>query len=87
MAIVLGSLHGNSPVKKKIIILCITKTPSKPIDSNTGWPYKNATVLTVHFSGLCSDQQLFVSPCRIDHIFLIIITPISLNLVENFSFH
>ena len=36
------------------------------------------------FSGLCSEQQLSFSPCWIEHLFLIIITPRSLNLVENF---
>ena len=47
----------------------------------TGWPKKNGTV---DFSGLCSDQQLSFSPCWIEHLFLIIITPRSSNLVENF---
>ena len=42
---------------------------------------------TVNFSGLCSDQQLAFSPCWIEHLFLIIITPTSSNLVENFLFH
>ena len=62
----------------------------------TGWPppppppkkkKKNGTVDTVDFSGLCSDQQLFVSPCWIEHLFLIIITQRSSNLVENFLFY
>ena len=42
---------------------------------------------TVDFSGLCSDQQLFFSPRWIEHLFLIIITPRSSNLVENFLFY
>ena len=42
---------------------------------------------TVNFLGLCSDQQLSFSPCWIEHLFLIIITPRSSNLVENFLFH
>ena len=51
----------------------------------TGWPNKNGTVDTVDFSGLCSDQQLsFFSPCWTEHLFLIIITPRSSTLVENF---
>ena len=57
----------------------------------TGWPppqkKKNGTVDTVDFSGLYSDQQLFVSPCWIEHLFLITITPRSSNLVENFLFY
>ena len=34
----------------------------------TGWPRKNGTVNTVAFSGLCSDQLLFFSPCWIEHL-------------------
>ena len=52
----------------------------------TVWPTKNGTVDTVNFSGLYSDQQFFFSPCWIEHLFLIIITPRSSNLVENFLF-
>ena len=53
----------------------------------TRWPNKNGTVDTVDFSGLCSDQQLFFClPCWIEHLFSIIITPRSSNLVENFNF-
>ena len=39
------------------------------------------------FSGLCSNQQLFSSPCWIEHLFPIIITPRSSNLVENCLFY
>ena len=49
----------------------------------TGWPPKNGTV---DFLGLCSDQQLYFSPCWIEHLFLIIIKPRSSNSVENFNF-
>ena len=42
---------------------------------------------TVDFLGLCSDRQLSFSPCWIEHLFLIIITPRSSNLVENFLFY
>ena len=56
-------------------------------DIYTGWPPKNGTVDTVDFSGLCSDQQLSFSPCWIEHLFLLIITPRSSNLVENFLFY
>ena len=52
----------------------------------TGWPPKNGTVDTVAFSGLCSDQQFYFSPCWIERLFLIIIIPRSSNLVENFLF-
>ena len=38
--------------------------------SYNGWPKKRNS----QFSGLCSDQQLFFSPCWIEHLFLIIIT-------------
>ena len=39
------------------------------------------------FSGLCSNQQLLSSLCWIEHLFPIIITPRSSNLVENFFFY
>ena len=53
----------------------------------TGWPRNNGTVDTVDFSGLCSNQQLFSSPCWIEHLFPIIITPRPSNLVENLLFY
>ena len=53
----------------------------------TGWPRNNGTVDTVDFSGLCSNQQLFSLLCWIEHLFPIIITPRSSNLVENFLFY
>ena len=53
----------------------------------TGWPRNNGTVDTVDFSGLCSNQQLISSLCWIEHLFSIIITSRSSNLVENFSFY
>ena len=53
----------------------------------TGWPRINGTVDTVDFSGLCSNQQLLFSRCWIEHIFPIIITSRSSNLVENFLFY
>ena len=54
---------------------------------NTGWPRNNGTVDTVDFSGLCINQQLFSSPCWIEHLFPIIITSRSSNLVEKFLFY
>ena len=39
------------------------------------------------FSGLCSNQQLLSSLCWIEHLFPIIITSRSSNLVENFLFY
>ena len=36
---------------------------------------------------LCSDEQLFFSPCWIEHLFFIIMTPRSSNLVENVLFY
>ena len=53
----------------------------------TGWPKNNGTVDTVDFLGLCSNQQLFPSPCWMEHLFPIIITPRSSNLVVNFLFY
>ena len=38
----------------------------------------------IRFSGLCSNQQLLSSLCWIEHLFPIIITSRSSNLVENF---
>ena len=58
-----------------------------PHPQYTGWPRYNGTVDTVDFSGLCSNQYLFSSPCWIEHLFSIIITPRSSNLVENFLFY
>ena len=49
-----------------------------------GGPPKNGTV---NFLGLCSDEQLFFSPCWIEHLFLIIMTPRSSNLIESFLFY
>ena len=54
---------------------------------NTGWPPKNGTVDTVDFSGLALINSYLFSPCWIEHIFLIIITPRSSKLVENFLFY
>ena len=50
----------------------------------TGWRNKNGTVYILWLS---SDQQLSVLPRWIEHMFLIIIRPRSLNLVENFYFY
>ena len=53
--------------------------------SLVGGPPKNGTV---NFLGLCSNyEQLFFSPCWIEHLFLIIMTPRSSNSVENFLFY
>ena len=52
--------------------------------SLVGGPPRNGTV---NFLGLCSDEQLFFSPCWIEHLFVIIMTPRSSNLVENFLFY
>ena len=53
----------------------------------TGWPNKNGTVDTVNFLGLALINNYPFSPCWIEHHFLIIITPRSSNLVENFLFY
>ena len=57
---------------------------SSPPPGYTRWPPKNGIV---DFSGLCSDQQLSFSPCWIEHLSLIVITPRTSNLVENFLFY
>ena len=53
----------------------------------TGWPTKNGTVDTVDFQDFALINSYLFSPCWIEHLFPIIITPRSSNLVENFSFH
>ena len=50
-------------------------------------PQKKTPGDSVNFSGLCSYEQLSFSPCWIEHLLLITITPRSLNLVENFLFY
>ena len=52
--------------------------------SLVGDPPKNGIV---KFLGFCSEQQLSFLPSWIEHLFLIIITPRSSNLVENFLFY
>ena len=59
-------------------VLCIPQEQKVIISVYTGWP-KNGSV---DFLGLCSDQQLSFSPCWIEHLFLIVITPRSSHLVE-----
>ena len=51
--------------------------------SLVGGPQKNGTV---NFLGLCSDEQLFFSPCWIEHLFLIIMTPRSSNFLWVISY-
>ena len=53
----------------------------------TGWPRKNGNSRYSRFSGLCSNQQLLSSLCWIEHLFPIIITSRSSNLVKNFLFY
>ena len=52
--------------------------------SLVGGPPQNGTV---NFFRTLLDEQLVFSPCWIEHLFLIIMTPRSSNLVENFSFY
>ena len=49
------------------------------IAATAGWPNENGTVDTIDFPGLCSDQHLCFSPCWIEHLSLIMITPTSSN--------
>ena len=46
----------------------------------TGWPTNFQDFALIN-------SYIFFSPCWIEHLFLIIITPISSNLVENFLFY
>ena len=86
--------HDSIPTKMKYISRFLLKWKKKvlvwmdyaQIIIPGGRP-KNGTVDTVDFSGLCSNQQLSFSPCWVEHLFLIIITPRSSNLVENFLFY
>ena len=50
----------------------------------TGWPKNNGTVDFLDFALI--NSYLF-SPCWIEHLFLIIITPRSSNSVENLLFY
>ena len=52
-----------------------------------GGPKKNGTVDTVDFQDFALINSYLFSPCWIEHLFLIIITPRSSNLVENFLFY
>ena len=62
----------------RLIITPIYRVPPPPPKKKKG---------TVDLLGLCSDQRYRFSPCWIEHLFLIIITPRSSNLVENFLFY
>ena len=50
----------------------------------TGWPPKNGTVNFQDCALINSDLFL---PCWIEHLFFIMITPRSSNLVENLLFY
>ena len=52
--------------------------------SYTGWPKKTGTV---DFQDFALINSYLFSPCCIENLFLIIITPRSSNLVENFLFY
>ena len=55
--------------------------------NNTGWPNKNGTVDTVDFQDFALINSYLFSPCWIEHLFLIIITPRSSNLVQKLLFY
>ena len=80
------SLWWNKQISLKLFSITLIGLRKEFISSMiyTGWPRKNGTVNTVDFSGLCSNQLLFVSLCWIEHLLPIILTPRSSNLVENF---
>ena len=52
--------------------------------SNTGCPKNNGTV---NFQDFALINSYLFSPCWIEHLFLLIITPRSLNLVKKFLFY
>ena len=54
----------------------------------TGWPNKHGTVdIQSIFQDFALINSYLFSPCWIEHLFLIIITPRSSNWVENFLFY
>ena len=65
----------------------LDNSPPGQFPTHTGWPPKNGTVDTVDFSGLALINSYLFSPCWTEHLFVIIITPRSSNLVENFLFY
>ena len=52
-----------------------------------GGKTKNGTVDTVNFQDFALINSYLFSPCWIEHLFFIITTPRSSNLVENFLFY
>ena len=80
---------GGGPKKNSMLCPPFSNSWIRPwsIDCYTGWPRNNWTVDTVNFQNFAHNQQLFSSPCWKEHIFPIIITPRSSNLVENFLFY
>ena len=52
-----------------------------------GGPKKPGTVDTVDFQDFAIINSYLFSSCWIEHLFIIIITPRSSNLVENFLFY
>ena len=74
-------------VARELIDPCEQNIERTYMDGYTGWPRNNGTVDTVDFSELCSNQQLFSLPSWIEHLFHVIITRRSSNLVENFLFY
>ena len=68
-----------------------TTPPTNLLDVNayTGWPNKNRNSRYSRFfrTLLAINSYLFSPPCWIEHLFLMITTPRSSNLVENFLFY
>ena len=52
-----------------------------------GGPQKTEQSIQSSFQDFALTNSYLFSPCWIEHLFLIMITPRSSNLVENFSFH
>ena len=53
----------------------------------TGWPKKTEQSILSIFEDFALINSYLFSPCWIEHLFLIIITPRSSNLVDNFLFY
>ena len=64
-----------------------TAAASERICTIPGGPEITEQSIQSIFQDFTSNQQLFSSPCWIEHLFPIIITPRSSNLVENFLFY
>ena len=68
-----------SRLPSRTIVYCMQYIP--------GGPKKTEQSIQTIFQDFALINSYFCSPCWIEHLFLIIITPRSSNLVENFLFY